>query len=128
MPVESPLGSARIVAFIATEDQAKAKAFYRDTLGLRLISEDRFAMAFDVAGIMLRVTNVQKVVVAPYTVLGWQVDNIAATVKAMVEAGVRFELYEGITQDKLGVWQSPSGARVAWFRDPDGNTLSVTEF
>ncbi|MGD0227439.1 MAG: VOC family protein [Terriglobia bacterium] len=128
MPTKYPLGSEKIMAFVGTADAAKAKAFYRDRLGLRLTSEDRFALAFDVQGIMLRVTNVGKVVVAPYTVLGWQVENIAAIVKAMQEAGVKFERYEGMGQDELGVWQAPGGAKVAWFKDPDGNTLSVTQF
>jgi catechol 2,3-dioxygenase-like lactoylglutathione lyase family enzyme len=128
MPTKYPLVSEKIMAFVGTADAAKAKAFYRDRLGLRLTSEDRFALAFDVQGIMLRVTNVGKVVVAPYTVLGWQVENIAAIVKAMQEAGVKFERYEGMGQDELGVWQAPGGAKVAWFKDPDGNTLSVTQF
>jgi len=115
------------MAFVGTQDQAKARAFYRDTLGLRLTSEDRFALVFDVEGIMLRVTNVGKVVVAPYIVLGWQVKNIASAVKAMGEAGVKLERYEGLGQDELGIWHAPGGAQVAWFKDPDGNTLSVTE-
>jgi catechol 2,3-dioxygenase-like lactoylglutathione lyase family enzyme len=128
MPIESPLGSEKIMAFVGTQDQAKAKAFYRDTLGLRLISEDHFALAFDVNGIMLRVSNVGKAVIAPYTVLGWEVKNIAATVKALQDAGVKLEHYEGLGQDELGVWHAPSGAKVAWFKDPDGNTLSITQF
>jgi catechol 2,3-dioxygenase-like lactoylglutathione lyase family enzyme len=127
MATESPLGSEKIMAFVGTGDAAKAKAFYQDTLGLRLISEDAFALAFDAHGIMLRVSNVGNVVITPYTVLGWQVKSIAATVKALLKAGVKFERYEGMDQDKLGVWHSPGGANVAWFKDPDGNTLSVTE-
>ena len=127
MAIVSPLGSEKIMAFVGTQDAAKAKAFYQDTLGLRLISEDQFALAFDAEGIMLRVTNVGKVVIAPYTVLGWQVKNIAATVKAMRDANVKFEHYEGLGQDKLGVWHAPGGAKVAWFKDPDGNTLSITQ-
>ena len=128
MTAESPLGSGKIMAFVGTQDAAKAKTFYRDTLGLRLMSEDHFALAFDAHGIMLRVTNVRKVVIAPYTVLGWEVKSIAATVKALQEAGVKFEHYEGLGQDELGVWRAPGGAKVAWFKDPDGNTLSVTQF
>jgi catechol 2,3-dioxygenase-like lactoylglutathione lyase family enzyme len=127
MPTQSVLGSTNIMAFVAAHSPAKAKAFYRDTLGLRLIGEDGFALAFDAHGIMLRVTIVETVAVAPYTVLGWQVANIAATAKALQEAGVRFERYQGMAQDELGVWSAPSGAKVAWFKDPDGNTLSITE-
>ena len=128
MPTASPLGSERIMAFVGTQDAAKAKAFYQDTLGLRLITEDPFALAFDVNGIMLRVSNVAKPVVAPYTVLGWQVRSIVETVRALKQAGVKFERYEGLEQDELDVWHAPSGAKVAWFKDPDGNILSVTEF
>jgi catechol 2,3-dioxygenase-like lactoylglutathione lyase family enzyme len=128
MPTESPLGSEKIMAFVGTQDAAKARAFYQDTLGLRLISKDHFALAFDAHGIMLRVTNVGKAVIAPYTVLGWEVKDIAATAKALQKAGVKFEIYDGLGQDELGVWHAPGGAKVAWFKDPDGNTLSVTQF
>lgn len=127
MSTESILGAANIMAFVGTEDHARARAFYQGTLGLRLISEDRFALVFDVNGITLRVTNVGKLVVAPYTVLGWHVNDIAATVKTLQQSGVKFERYAGMAQDELGIWQSPSGARVAWFKDPDGNTLSLTQ-
>ncbi|MGD1104185.1 MAG: VOC family protein [Terriglobia bacterium] len=127
MPPKSPLGSKKIMAFVGTQDAAKAQAFYRDTLGLRLISEDPFALAFDAHGIMLRVSKVGKVVIAPYTVLGWQVKNVAKAVKALLKAGVIFERYKGMGQDDLGIWHSPSSAKVAWFKDPDGNTLSVTQ-
>lgn len=127
MPTQSPLGAGKIVVFVATQDQPQAKAFYHGTLGLRLISEDPFALAFDVHGTILLVTTVAKAVVAPHTVLGWQVESIATTVKALLKAGVRIEHYEGMGQDELGVWHAPGGAKVAWFKDPDGNTLSVTE-
>jgi len=127
MTEPSPLGSAQIMAFVGTQDQAKAKAFYQGTLGLRLISEDHFALAFDVDGVMLRVTNVGKPVIAPYTVLGWQVKSTATAVKALQKAGVKFERYEGLGQDELNIWHAPGGAKVAWFKDTDGNTLSVTE-
>ncbi|MGA2078429.1 MAG: VOC family protein [Terriglobia bacterium] len=127
MATESPLGSDKIMAFVGTRDQAKAKALYRDTLGLPLISEDHFALPFDGHGNMLRVTNVAKVVIAPNTVLGWEVENIAATVKALQEAGVKFEHYAGMGQDELGIWQAPRGTKVAWFKDQDGNTLSHTQ-
>jgi catechol 2,3-dioxygenase-like lactoylglutathione lyase family enzyme len=122
------LGTHRIIAFVATGDPRRARAFYRDTLGLRLVSEDQFALVFDVRGTMLRVTTVHKVATAQYTVLGWQVPNIVATVKSLQSAGVTLERYPRIPQDDLGIWTSPSGAKVAWFKDPDGNTLSLTQF
>jgi catechol 2,3-dioxygenase-like lactoylglutathione lyase family enzyme len=121
------LGAAPIVAFTATSDPRRAKRFYRDVLGLRLVAEDRFALAFDAHGIMLRVSSVGQVVAAPYTVLGWRVPDIAAAVDDLRRAGVRFERYEGMPQDDRGIWQSPGGARVAWFKDPDGNLLSLTQ-
>lgn len=122
------LGSRDIVAFVATSSPAKAKKFYRDTLGLRLVDENPFALVFDAHGTMLRVTRVDRVAVAGYTVLGWDVPDIVGIVTRLKKAGVRFECYDGMGQDDLGIWQSPSGARVAWFKDPDGNTLSVSEF
>jgi catechol 2,3-dioxygenase-like lactoylglutathione lyase family enzyme len=115
------------MAFVATQHPRKAREFYGETLGLRLISEDRFALAFDAHGIMLRVTIVEKVTVAPYTVLGWQVEDAIAAAKALAEAGVEFERYPNLVQDAHGVWQAPDGAKVAWFKDPDGNTLSLAE-
>jgi catechol 2,3-dioxygenase-like lactoylglutathione lyase family enzyme len=122
------LGSQDIVAFVATASPVRAKKFYRDTLGLRLVDENPFALVFDAHGTMLRVTRVDSVAVAGYTVLGWYVTDIVDMVTRLKKAGIRFERYDGMEQDKFGIWQSPSGARVAWFKDPDGNTLSLTEF
>jgi catechol 2,3-dioxygenase-like lactoylglutathione lyase family enzyme len=121
------LGSKELVAFVATRDPRHAKAFYRDILGLHLVSEDQFALVFDAAGTMLRVTTVPEVATAAYTVLGWQIPDIVRTVKDLQKARVTLERYAGMEQDELGIWKTPSGARVAWFKDPDGNTLSITE-
>jgi catechol 2,3-dioxygenase-like lactoylglutathione lyase family enzyme len=122
------LGKQKMVAFVATVSPAEAKRFYQDTLGLPLIDESPFALAFDAYGTMLRVTIVERAVIAPYTVLGWNVPDVAATVEQLRKAGVKFNRYPGMDQDKQDIWTSPSGARIAWFKDPDGNTLSVTEF
>ncbi len=116
------------MAFVATREPSRAKEFYRDTLGLRLVSEDELALVFDAAGTMLRVTRVQELASAKYTVLGWQVPNIVQTAKDLQKAHVVLERYPGIQQDELGIWNSPSGARVAWFKDPDGNMLGITQF
>ena len=121
------LGAEKLVAFAATLDPERAKAFYRDTLGLRLVSEDQFALVFDAAGTMLRVTRVQHLAKADYTVLGWSVRDIVQTAKQLQAAHVALNRYSGMQQDELGIWNSPSGARVAWFKDPDGNTLSITQ-
>jgi catechol 2,3-dioxygenase-like lactoylglutathione lyase family enzyme len=122
------LGSQELVAFVATRDPRRAKTFYRDTLGLPLVSEDQFALVFDAGGTMLRVATVQEVAAATYTVLGWKVPDIVQTAKKLQKARVTLERYAGMQQDELSVWKSPSGAMVAWFKDPDGNTLSITQF
>jgi catechol 2,3-dioxygenase-like lactoylglutathione lyase family enzyme len=121
------LKSRAIIAFVATTDQQRAKAFYAGTLGLRLLSEDGFALAFDAGGTMLRVATVQALQPAAYTVLGWTVPDIREAVRGLTARHVRFQRYDGMGQDEQGIWTSPSGAKVAWFQDPDGNTLSVTE-
>ena len=117
------------MAFVGVRDPNRAKSFYRDTLGLRLMSDELpFALVFDVQGTMLRVTVVPDVSLAKYTMLGWQVPDIGLAVKSLEQAGISFQRYPGMTQDELGIWTSPSGARVAWFHDPDGNILSLTQF
>lgn len=122
------LASSSLVAFVGVCDPTRAKRFYRDTLGLRLVSEELpFALVFDVQGTMLRVTVVPEVKPAKFTVLGWKVPDIQAAVSSLDKEGVEFQRYAGLQQDGLGIWTSPSGARVAWFHDPDGNILSVTQ-
>ena len=121
------LKSRPIVAFVATTDPKRAKSFYAKTLALRLLSEDGFALVFDAGGTMLRVAIVKTLQPAGYTVLGWIVPDLAKAVRGLVKRGVSFQRYEGMAQDDLGIWSSPSGARVAWFTDPDRNTLSLTE-
>src|SRR5436305_72182 len=114
------LATAPIIAFVATSKPTRAKAFYRDTLKLKLVSEDDFALVFDAAGVMLRVVKVARPTIAPYTVLGWQVKDIAATMRTLRRRGVRFQRYKGMPQDKSRVWTSPGSAKIAWFKDPDG--------
>ncbi len=119
--------SSKLVAFVGVSDAGKSKAFYRDALGLTLKAEDGFALEFDVFGTELRVTLVGKVKPAGYTVLGWSVADIRMTIRRLSDRGVVFERYEGMGQDADAVWTAPSGTKVAWFRDPDGNTLSLSE-
>ena len=122
------LASSSLVAVVGVCDPDRAKRFYRDTLGLRLVSEELpFALVFDVQGTMLRVTVVPEVKPAKFTVLVWKVPDIQAAVSSLDKEGVEFQRYAGLQQDGLGIWTSPSGARVAWFHDPDGNILSVTQ-
>jgi catechol 2,3-dioxygenase-like lactoylglutathione lyase family enzyme len=122
------LGSAKVMTFIPTRDAQRAKAFYGGVLGLRLLSEDSFALVFDANGIMLRVTNVPEFKPQTFTVLGWQVLNIDGAVSSLGESGVNFEKYGFQGQDERGIWTAPGGAKVAWFKDPDGNVLGVTQF
>jgi catechol 2,3-dioxygenase-like lactoylglutathione lyase family enzyme len=122
------LKNAKIMAFTGTRDAVRAKSFYGDQLGLTLVEENSFALVFDAAGTMLRVTNVPDLTPAQYTVLGWAVPDITATVRELAAKGVAFARYPGMVQDSDGVWTSPAGARVAWFADPDGNVLSLTQF
>jgi catechol 2,3-dioxygenase-like lactoylglutathione lyase family enzyme len=122
------LGKYNIVGFVSIVDVSRARAFYRDTLGLRLVMEEPpFALVFDANGIMLRLGMVKEIPPAHGTVLGWQVPEISAPVKNLGQAGVQFERYEGMDQDELGIWTSPTGAKVAWFKDPDENILSISE-
>lgn len=104
------------------------RKFYEGTLGLRVVEDTPFAIEIDAHGTMLRVAKAQKVMLAPNTVLGWKVPDISRSVTDLTARGVKFERYEGMGQDTLGIWKSPSGAQVAWFKDPDGNTLSLTQF
>jgi len=122
------LASEKLVGFVPITDPARAKSFYAEKLGLKFISEDSFAVVFDASGNMLRLTRVQEVKPQPFTILGWQVADIVATVQQLKAAGVKFERYgEFMQQDELGIWNAPGGTRVAWFKDPDGNTLSVSQ-
>jgi len=120
--------NSKIISFVATRNSASARKFYEETLGLALISEDPFAIVFDVKGTMLRVQKVPEMSPAHHTVLGWDVHDIRAEIEALTKKGVRFERFDGLPQDELGIWTSPVGGKIAWFKDPDGNTLSLTQF
>jgi catechol 2,3-dioxygenase-like lactoylglutathione lyase family enzyme len=128
MPSHSGLSNYNIIAFVSIVDVERAKQFYRDTLGLRLVSEEPpFALVFEAHGIMLRLGMAKELPPPRGTVLGWQVPDIIAAVKDLERAGIRFERYDSVKQDDLGIWTTPSGAKVAWFKDPDGNILSLSE-
>ncbi len=121
------LREAELVAFLASTDLLRAEGFFGGVLGLEHLETTPFAALFRAGTGTLRVALVETVVVAPYTVLGWTVPDIAAGVAGLAAAGVPPIVYDGMGQDAAGVWTSPSGARVAWFHDPDGNVLSLTE-
>lgn len=126
----SILGKSKLVGFIPTTEPVKARDFYEGVLGLRLVADEApFALVFDANGTMLRVTTVPEHHPDPFTVLGWKVDAIESTVKQLTEAGVVFLRYPGLNDtEPLAIWTAPSGARIAWFHDPDGNVLSLSQF
>jgi catechol 2,3-dioxygenase-like lactoylglutathione lyase family enzyme len=117
-----------IITFVPTTNPARAREFYAGTLGLELEDENPFALVFRVNDTMLRVTVVQDLEPHPFTVLGWEVTDIVATIRTLSERGVTFGRYDSVEQDELGIWTAPGGGRIAWFKDPDGNTLSLTQF
>jgi catechol 2,3-dioxygenase-like lactoylglutathione lyase family enzyme len=122
------LGSTNIVAFVPTTDAARARAFYEDVLGLRFVKDDGFAMVLDANGITVRVAKVPPPFKpAQFTILGWQVSGIENVVRGLQERGVHFEIFGFFKQDELGIWTAPTGDKVAWFKDPDGNVLSVSQ-
>ena len=122
------LETSKLIAFVGSADLRQARLFYEQTLGLRMIERNEFACVFDANGTMLRVTAVAEVARAGYTVLGWQVSDIAAIVRGLTAKGVTFLRYAGMDQDESGVWTTPDGGKVAWFADPGGNVLSLTQF
>lgn len=122
------LANSKIGSFVATADPARAREFYENILGLEFVSDDPYALVFNANGTTLRIQKVNEVVVAPYTAIGWHVTDISSVVSELKRRGVDFILIEGFGQDDLGIVTFPGGAKVAWFKDPDGNTLSLDEY
>jgi catechol 2,3-dioxygenase-like lactoylglutathione lyase family enzyme len=121
------LADADIMGFVPTRNIEAARAFYETGLGLRFVEDDGFAVVLDAHGIMLRVVRVPPYTPLPFTLLGWNVPDVAAVAAALQQRGIAFERYPFLQQDAFGIWTSPSGVRVAWFKDPDGNTLSLSQ-
>ncbi len=121
------LRDSRIVAFVATAKPSEAKRFYEGVLGLTLLEDSPYSLVFEANGTALRIQKVERVEVAGYTSLGWQVSNIASAIEHLSRHGVVFERFASLPQDGVGIWSAPDGSKVAWFKDPDGNTLSLTE-
>jgi catechol 2,3-dioxygenase-like lactoylglutathione lyase family enzyme len=117
-----------VVTFLLTRNSERALTFFRDTVGLRFLRDDGFALVFDMDGVMLRINNVKDFTPFVSTVLGWSCADIVARVEELTQRGVAFERYAGIGQDERGIATFPSGDKVAWFKDPDGNVLSLTQF
>ncbi|MCB2079953.1 MAG: VOC family protein [Novosphingobium sp.] len=125
----SSLNAASPVSFILTADRARAKPFYVGVLGLPILSEDAFAVTLGLAsGAIVRLTDLPGHEAKAHTVLGWNVPDIGASVAELKAKGITFRVYEGFGQDDDGIWEAPEGgAKVAWFTDPDGNVLSLTQ-
>lgn len=116
------------ILFLATADADRSRAFYERVLGLTFVADEPPALVFRVGDSMLRIQKVKQVHAVPYTTLGWVVSDIRGTVRDLRAAGVAFQRYDGMSQDVDGIWHAPGGAFVAWFRDPDGHVLSLTQF
>lgn len=117
----------KVVTFLLAQNPDAAIAFYRDTMGFRYLRDDGFALVFDLDGVMLRIGKVKEFTPAQNTVLGWEVNDIGAAVRQFEQKGVRFERYPNMGQDAQGICTFPNGDKVAWFKDPDGNVLSLSQ-
>ena len=122
------LSQAKIIGFIPSTDLEASLAFFKDTLGLLLTREDEYALEFDISGAKLRITKVAEFTPANYTILGWEIPDIESAVTALMKKGVHFEKFAGLPQNELCICSFPGGSKVAWLKDPDGNTLSLTQF
>ena len=118
--------SARVTGFIPTLSYAEAKAFYGGVLGLKLVVEEPYALVFDSGGVTLRIVRVEAFTPHPFTLLGWEVPDVRASVAGLAAKGVSFLRYDWMEQDPSGIWEAPGGVLVAWFQDPDGNVLSLS--
>ena len=121
------LASAELVAFVPVTDLGRARTFYEGVLGLPCVDADRFACVLDCAGTTLRATLVEGYAPPAHTVVGWALGDLPATVRYLTDRGVEMARYPGLDQDEQGIWTTPNGDRVVWFKDPDGNTLSLTQ-
>jgi catechol 2,3-dioxygenase-like lactoylglutathione lyase family enzyme len=122
------LHSSKLMAFLRTVDSQKARHFYENVLGLEFVADEPFALVLNANGVMVRISKVEALAPASNTVLGWEVVDIVSMIHSLGAKGVAFERFSSMQQDAIGVWVSPSGAKVAWFNDPDGNVLSLTQF
>jgi catechol 2,3-dioxygenase-like lactoylglutathione lyase family enzyme len=120
------LSSSNLIGFLVTKDYDKARAFFEAQLGFEFVSVDQFALVMQAGAHMIRVSKVPNFTPARNTVLGWQVEDIEALVSWLKQRGVIFEKYPFIQDPEIGIWTAPSGDKVAWFKDPDGNVLSVS--
>ncbi len=121
------LGSCNVIAFVPITDANRSRAFYEGLLGLTFVKDDGFALLFRANGVMVRAVKMKDFAPVQYTTLGWEVSGIADVVRNLTAKGIHFEVFGFFKQDELGIWTAPGGDKVAWFKDPDGNTLSLSE-
>jgi catechol 2,3-dioxygenase-like lactoylglutathione lyase family enzyme len=121
------LVAGKIMGFVPTKDSGKARAFYEGKLGFQFVSEDQFALVVKAGETMIRIAHAQDFTPAPYTVMGWQVSDIESVVDWLQARGVAMEKYPFVPDRERGIWAAPTGDKVAWFKDPDGNVLSVSQ-
>jgi catechol 2,3-dioxygenase-like lactoylglutathione lyase family enzyme len=121
------LSRCDLIGFIPTKDPTKARTFYEQTLGLRFLSDDTFALVMEAKGNMIRIVQVKDFTPFAFTILGWEVSNIEHEVATLAARGVVFKRYAWLEQTDSGIWTAPGGAKVAWFQDPDGNVLSLSQ-
>jgi catechol 2,3-dioxygenase-like lactoylglutathione lyase family enzyme len=122
------LANSPVIGFIPTRDAARARTFFEKTLGLRFVSDDSFALVFDANGTTIRIARVPEFTPFPFTLLGWEVTNIEKIAAEMSAHGVQFQRYDFLQQDAAGIWTAPGAVvKVAWFTDPDGNILSISQ-
>lgn len=122
------LQEPKITALLPTTNPEQSKEFFKNTLGLKLVSEDPYGIEFEGLGSNLRISVVPKFTPHQFAVLGFKIEEINFQVKALTDNGVKFEKYKALNQNELGVWISPGKAKIAWFKDPDGNLLSLTQY
>ena len=121
------LASGKLVGFVPTKNSKRAREFYEGKLGFKFVSDDQFALVMQAGKSMIRIVKGAKFTPAQYTVMGWEVTDVEAMVKWLNKRGVTFEKYPFVEDQKLGIWTTPNGDKVAWFKDPDGNVLSLSQ-
>lgn len=121
------LNNAKLIAFVPIRDSKHSRPFYEGVLGLKFVSDDPFALVMESNGTAIRLSKVSQFVPAGFTVMGWEVSKIEEEVAALQKKGVKFEKFPGLEQEESGIWAAPGGAKVAWFKDPDGNILSLSQ-
>lgn len=121
------LAASKLMGFVPTRDSKAARKFYEGKLGLRFVSDDQFALVMMAGDAIIRIAKANDFTPAPYTVMGWEAPDIEALVRWLTARGVAFEKYPFIQDQELGIWTAPGGDKVAWFKDPDGNVLSLSQ-